>query len=365
MKIRKEDLILLNMIDGLGPIKIKALLDYFRDSENIFRANRSELTAVFGIGEVMAANILSASNKDLQKELDLIEKCNVKIIVICDSDYPDVLKNIYDPPPVLYVKGDILPEDDLSVALVGSRRATHYGLSMSESLAYDLALKGATITSGLARGIDSAAHRGALRANGRSIAVLGSGLNEIYPPENKKLAQEISESGAVVSEFPMGMEPLSGNFPRRNRIISGLSQGVVVVEANQRSGALITVDYALEQGREVFAVPGKIDSCSSRGTNELIKQGAKLVTSADDILSELNMFPQKPGERKEEYRSAMTDLSDEENSIYYILSDEPTHIDNIISTLDMPAKKVSDILTRLSIRRLVKELPGKNFAVKQ
>jgi len=217
----------------------------------------------------------------------LARENKVKTLGIADKDYPTNLRYIYDPPATVYLKGNIVPEDNIAIAIVGSRRATHYGLKNAKSLAFELAVRGITIVSGLARGVDSAAHRGALEAKGRTIAVLGSGLNVIYPKENERLAEEIAQNGAVISEFPLDAGPQRYHFPRRNRVISGLSLGVVVVEAAQKSGALITANCALEQGREVFALPGKIDSFTSRGTHDLIKQGAKLVESIEDIIEEL------------------------------------------------------------------------------
>lgn len=212
-------------------------------------------------------------------------------ISISDKDYPARLKNIYSPPVDLYIKGEFLPEDEIAVALVGSRKASQYGLELSEKLAYDLATRGITVVSGLARGIDSAAHRGALKAKGRTIAVFGCGIDYIYPPENKLLAEQIQERGALISEFPDKLSPKPYNFPRRNRIISGLSLGVVVIEAARTSGALITANFALEQGREVFAVPGKVNSDTSEGVHRLLKEGAKLVETVDDIIEELNLTP--------------------------------------------------------------------------
>lgn len=217
----------------------------------------------------------------------LSKENKTRTLSLLDKDYPANLKYIYDPPSILYIKGNILPEDTIAVAVVGSRRATYYGLKNAENLGFQLAAGGITIISGLARGVDSAAHRGALKARGRTIAVLGSGLNKIYPRENEELVEEIAQNGAVISEFALDTPPLRQNFPRRNRIISGLSLGVVVVEAAKRSGALITANFALEQGREVFALPGKIDSFTSKGTHDLIKQGAKLVESIEDIIEEL------------------------------------------------------------------------------
>lgn len=284
-----EALVSLNMVGEIGTIRLKRLLAYFGQPENILKAPQEKLTVVFGIGEKIAQKIHALKKENLEKEFALVKKLGLKIITQDDQVYPENLKNIYDPPMLLYVKGELKPEDKLSMAIVGSRRASFYGLSCAEKFASDLAGKGITIVSGMARGIDSYAHKGALKAGGRTIAVIGSGFNNIYPPENKKLAEEIAKCGAVISEFPLDMLPKKENFPRRNRIISGLSLGVLVVEAARNSGALITADFALEQGREVFALPGKVDSNTSFGTNGLIKQGAKLVSGVDDILEELQI----------------------------------------------------------------------------
>lgn len=281
---------------------------------------------------------------------------NIKETPLSDVFYPKNLKNIYDPPDPLYVKGRIVPGDDIAVAIVGSRKASLYGLKTCEKLAYELAGMGVTIVSGLARGIDSAAHRGALKAGGRTIAVFGCGLDYIYPSENKKLAEEIEQNGALVSEFPAGAMPLPYNFPKRNRIISGLSLGVVVVEASKDSGALITADFALEQGREVFAVPGKIDASTSTGTHRLIKEGAKLVEGADDILEELNL-------KSTVQSSPMPNagIDEYEQKIYSILSDEPKYIDEITKEANLVSSEVCDILLRLQLKKLIKELPGKRY----
>ncbi|MBI4974612.1 MAG: DNA-protecting protein DprA [Candidatus Omnitrophica bacterium] len=300
----------------------------------------------------------------------------IRKITVDDKEYPKNLRNIYDPPKQLYVNGTLLEQDEMAVALVGSRRATQYGLETCEKLAYELAVRGVTVVSGMARGIDSAAHRGALRAKSRTIAVLGSGHNNIYPPENEKLYHEIAGNGAVVTEFENDMQPLSENFPQRNRIISGLSLGVVVVEAARNSGALITANFALEQGREVFAVPGKISSTTSSGTNELIKDGARLIQSADDIMEELAITEVKPvsgdakGERDEKI-ARMTkayiynSLSEDERKIYKILSDEPIYIDDIMSKADLDPANASKVLLNLQLKKLIKELPGKQFVRKE
>jgi DNA processing protein len=283
----KKGLILLNMVQDIGYIRLKGLLDEFKSPENILRAPIDKLRSVKGIGPSIAKAVKSAgSDYDVEKEIALAEKSGVVILTVFDEDYPENLKNIYDPPVILYVKGTIKKEDSLAVSIVGSRKCTYYGMNMADNIAEKLAFQGVTVVSGLARGIDTAAHKGALKA-GRTIAVLGSGLGNIYPAENKPLSEKIAQNGAVISEFPMLMPPNKTNFPQRNRIISGLSMAVLVVEAANKSGALITADFALEQGRDVFAVPGAAGRLSSAGTNSLIKQGAKLIDSAEDILEEL------------------------------------------------------------------------------
>ena len=283
----KKGLILLNMVQDIGYIRLKGLLDEFKSPENILRAPVEGLRSVKGIGPSIAKAVKNAgSDYDVEKEIALAEKSGVVILTVFDEDYPERLKNIYDPPVILYVKGSIKKEDSLAVSIVGSRKCTYYGMNMADNIAEKLAFSGVTVVSGLARGIDTAAHKGALKS-GRTIAVLGSGLGNIYPAENKPLSEKIAQNGAVVSEFPMHMPPNKNNFPQRNRIISGLSVAVLVVEAANKSGALITADFALEQGRDVFAVPGAAGRLSSAGTNSLIKQGAKLIDSAEDILEEL------------------------------------------------------------------------------
>ncbi|MEA3305758.1 MAG: DNA-processing protein DprA [Candidatus Omnitrophota bacterium] len=281
-----EDLILLNMVEGLGFKKLQSLLNAFQGTSGILKAGKFELTAVEGIDNTIAERITRADYKLLSKELHAMKRKGIYALSIFDAGYPENLKKIYSPPLVLYVKGEIKPEDADAAAIVGSRTPSHYGVSISEKLAAGLASKGVTVISGMARGIDSTAHASALKY-GRTIAVLGSGLNCVYPPENRKLADEICENGAVVSEFPLDTTPHKFNFPRRNRVISGFSLGVVVVEASARSGSLITADFALEENRELFAVPGRVDSKTSAGTNSLIKQGAKLIENADDVLAEI------------------------------------------------------------------------------
>lgn len=294
---------------------------------------------------------------------------NTRIISINDAEYPAGLKNIFDPPREIFVRGNILAEDDNAVAIVGTRTPTHYGLKQCEKLSYDLAIRGITIVSGMARGIDSAAHRGAIKAGGRTIAVLGSGFNYIYPPENKRLSEEIANSSAVISEFPPDTRPYKNNFPKRNRIISGMSKGVLVIEAAVRSGSLITANFALEEGREVFALPGRVDSEKSVGTNQLIKEGAKLVESFEDILEELKRvikireITENPARqpRRQEPSGAALSIGPDEKAVFDILNDEPMPIDEISQNLKLSPADISKILLGLELKRLVKVLPGNNF----
>lgn len=335
--IRREDLILLNMA-GIG----KKALEKLSKSEL-----HRKITAL-------------QKEYDLETELKLIKKYNVDITTIFDAHYPKLLKQIHSPPIVLYSKGKLLEKTELAIAVVGSRLASMYGLTTAERLGYELASRGLVVVSGLARGIDSAAHKGALKGHGKTIAVLGSGLDIMYPPENQRLAEEIIEKGgAVVSEFPMGTPPHQKNFPRRNRVISGLSLAVVVVEAAKESGALITADFALEQNREVFAVPGKVDSATSFGTNQLIKEGARLVQTADDIMDELKLKLKPSGMTGREPLRPV--LSAEEEAIYKNLSAEPKYIDEVMESAKMPLNKITTLLFKLQLKKLVKELPGKNF----
>ncbi len=354
-----ERLLILNAAEGIGNIRLNVLIKRFGSLDKIFKAKEDELATIKGIGTVVAKCIRQAiKDLDVSKELELAKKHGVEIISILDKTYPNNLKNIHSPPIVLYVKGKILPEDDLSVAVVGSRIASYYGLEQAEKLSYEMALRGITIVSGLARGIDSMAHKGALKAKGRTLAILGSGIANIYPEENIPLADKISINGAVISEFHMTMSPEKENFPRRNRIISGLSLGVVIVEAGEKSGALITGDMAMEQGRDVFCVPGKVDSATSKGTNSLIKQGAKLVTSVDDIIEELNI----PDSKKDsQVDLKLPKLDKRETLVYNLISSEPVYIDDIYTSSGMDTKELSKILLNLEVKKVIKQLPGKNF----
>jgi DNA processing protein len=285
----RDYLIALNIVEGLSSLKLQKLLAAYHNPADIFKASSQELKQSVGLDEKTVQNIKSSLCSDsLKTELNLIDKSGIQVVTIKDENYPSILKQITDPPIVLYVKGNYLDTDKVSLAVVGSRRASSYGLEMAYKMSGNLAKQGVTVISGLARGIDTQSHKGALDNKGRTLAVLGSGLLNVYPPENKLLFDEISKRGAVISEFPLKTPPYRYNFPRRNRIISGLSLGVIVIEARQKSGSLITANMALEQGRDVFALPHRAGFFTSSGTNDLIKQGAILVQNVQDVISELN-----------------------------------------------------------------------------
>ncbi|HTS17236.1 MAG TPA: DNA-processing protein DprA [Verrucomicrobiae bacterium] len=367
--ISREAYIALNMVDGVGPIRVRALLERFREPQAILSATKSELMQVEGVGEEVARSITGWREKvDLDAELQRIEKAGVKVVTREDADYPKNLREIYDPPIVLYAKGAFAERDALSIGIVGSRRTTLYGQDMARKLAYQLGRVGVTVVSGLARGIDSAAHQGTLQAKGRTVAVIGCGIDIVYPAENDKLAQEIVEKGgAVVTEFPFGVKPDKQNFPMRNRIISGWSLGVVVVEANLKSGALITAGQAAEQGRQVFAVPGRADSILSRGTNKLIKDGAKLTEDAEDVLSEFEyLLPKRATESVEAEpegpgtKPALR-LSELEEKVMAQVGRDETAIDEIIRASGLTTACVSATLLALEMKRLVRQLPGKLY----
>ena len=359
------------MVPGMGPVRLRNLLDTFETPQRILAAGRSALKAVHGIGSE-TADALAAweSHVDLTAELKRIADFGARAISWNSPDYPASLRTIHNPPIVLYVWGDLRPEDNLSVSIVGSRNTTHYGTETAKKLAYQLAYAGYTVISGLARGIDSAAHQGALAAKGRTIAIIGSGLTNLYPSENKVLAEKITASGAVISEYPMERPADRQTFPYRNRIVAGWSRGLLVVEAGLNSGALITADQALEQGRTVFAVPGPIDRPTSAGSNRLIQQGARLVTSADDILDELNsLFPAHPsaGKRREgpddTAASAPTraKLSHEETLLVRALEVGEMSLDELVAATRLPAYKVSSTLLMLEMKRLAKPIPGQRY----
>ncbi len=375
-----DALLILNAVPGLGPARIERLVEHFGQAGQVLAASRSEL--IFsGILPAAVVEELRGFPQDefLREESALLQKYGAHVVIKTDEAYPDNLREVAGAPVVLYIKGRLLKEQAAALALVGSRQASVYGMMMAEKFAVALGELGITVVSGLARGIDAYAHRGALRSRGQTIAVLGNGLQHIYPPENKDLFKQISSQGAIVSEFPMATPPTPKHFPRRNRILSGLSLGVVVVEASEKSGALITADFALEQGREVFAVPGKIDSPNSRGVHNLIKQGAKLVASLEDILEELRPklqsyvnlngsepafdqpLPHGEGLARGSSEKFLNGFSIQEKIIYNLLNQNARPIDQIVEASGLRPAEVAAVLLNLELRKVVKQLPGKIF----
>ncbi|MBN1787326.1 MAG: DNA-processing protein DprA [Sedimentisphaerales bacterium] len=355
------------------------LLKHFGSVDTILDASAAALAKVEGIGSVKAESICRTRNKfDPDREIALAQKLDVCIITIADDRYPTVLKKIYDPPPVLYIKGELKRADNLAVAIVGSRRCSHYGAEQASRFAYLLASAGFTIVSGMARGIDTAAHSGALSAAGRTFAVQGCGLAGVFPPENKQLFDRISQTGACISELPLEYEPLAENFPPRNRIIAGLSLATIVIEAMPRSGALITARAALENSREVLAVPGRVDSPLSRGPHSLIKQGAKLVESIEDIIETLEYLQKDFTRLAADYADraqkdaemplfdkSQINLTDVEKKIFDCLDTEPVHTEQIISCTNLAAGKVNAGLVSLRLKGVIKQLPGNHFTAKK
>lgn len=364
------DLAALCSIPEIGPVTVRRLIARFGSAKEALKAGMRALAEVEGISEVRATAIKSfAGRAEFEKSLEKAEREGISCVSREMPGYPAPLSDFADSPLVVYIMGEYVPDDRFAVSIVGSRKASYYGLEISDSFAYNLARMGITIISGLARGVDTAAHRGAIKARGRTIAVLGSGLDVPYPPENHKLMREISENGCVISEFPMGMQPLKENFPRRNRLMSALSLGVVVAEAAKGSGALITARHALEQGREVFAVPGSIKSPSSFGTNELIRAGARMATDAEDVVRELapvlKGFIKKsaasPSASKAGLSKAGLDISPEEKALCDILSGEPAHIDEIARLSGRTAASALSTLTALELKGYVNQAEGKRF----
>ena len=356
----------LSLIPGVGSTLIKRLMDQFDNPEAVFKAPMKELQKIEGLSEKVALEIRKGPlEKKVEKELSLLKEVGGTILTLKDDAYPKRLKDIYDPPAVLYVRGELRKEDDLAVSIVGSRKTSPYGRGITERVSQELARHGVTIVSGMARGIDSLAHWGAISAGGRTIAVLGCGVDVIYPSENRNLFKKIIDHGAVLSEFRMGSPPEAGHFPRRNRIISGLSLGVVVVEASAKSGSLLTAGYALEQGREVFAVPGNVGFNGSRGTNRLIKEGAKMVESCEDILEEILPQWKREEEVAQKAKDPDQDLPEEERILYRLLEEAPLHIDAIIQESGFEPGKVSSLLLNLELKGLISQWPGKCFSKKR
>ncbi|MDP8263063.1 MAG: DNA-processing protein DprA [Candidatus Ancaeobacter aquaticus] len=362
---RSEALLVLNAIDGLGSLRIRKLIEEFETPERVLAQNKSSLMQVSGIGDVIAGSLIAWEKSfNLEKELDLISSGGVAIVSFYDESYPAHLKEIYDPPIVLYVKGQLDVSGRPMIGVVGSRWASVYGKDTAKKISADLSYRGFIVVSGLARGIDTNAHQGALNANGSTYAVLGNGLSTVYPRENKSLADKIICDGALISEFPMETIPDKKNFPRRNRIISGLSLGVVVVEAAKRSGALITARYALEHNRTVCAVPGRIDIRTSEGTNELIKDGAKVVTHVQDIVDEFEyILPdiRKVSQEVTTERAPSVNLTENEEQLFRHISEDEISIDTLIQKCGIGAGKVLGGLLSLELKNLIRQLPGKQF----
>jgi len=362
----REALIALNMVEGVGPVRARALLEHFGDAPKILAATKHELLRVRNIGDDTAEKI-SAWEKsvDLAGELKRIADFGCHVLISTDEQYPPSLREIYDPPLVLYVKGELTAKDRNAVAMVGSRMTTHYGIETARKLAYQLAYTGVTVVSGGARGIDTAAHQGALSGKGRTIAVLGTGINLVFPVENAELFERIAANGAIITQFPFNRPADKQSFPIRNRIVAGMTLGTVVVEANLSSGALITANFATEYGRQIFAVPGRIDSPRSKGCHDLIKKGAKLCEGVEDILSEFEyLFPasNKPASASETGVLPALELSENERKIFdAVPADDESSIDEIIRASGLPSSAVSVGLFGLEMKRLVKQLPGKMF----
>ncbi|MDP1562810.1 MAG: DNA-processing protein DprA [Pirellulaceae bacterium] len=394
----------LNMVSGVGPRIFCRLFETFGSAENVFGASAADLQAVQGVGASLARAILSAPQQiEVDQEIEDCARSEIRLMLFGDEDYPVELSQIHDPPTVLYCKGSLLPQDRLAIAMVGSRHVTDYGVKVANQFGRGLAQAGFCVVSGLARGADAASHRAALGGGGRTIAVLGSGLLNIYPPEHAELAREIASHGAVLSEVPLHRPPHAGAFPQRNRIVSGLSLGVLVIEAGSRSGALITARHAMEQNREVFAIPGRIDSRGSHGCHDLIRDGATLVQDVEDILDALgplteplvlgrspkaaadsaepaegvsgDVFDSNEPSSQEKQSTLISNssppsirqpaellLNDQETMVLQAIGVEPTFIDQIVSATSLPINRVLATLSVLQARRLIRRVGGTQVA---
>lgn len=359
---KKDILIWLNSLN-IGNQNIEKIISQVDDIRDIWYMTDSVINRFKNISSKNKETIIKNRNEDyLKKVLYILEEQNIEVVTIYDENYPKSLKNIYNKPLVLYIKGKILEEDEFAIAVVGSRKATSYGKWATEKFVKELVNLDITIVSGLATGIDSIAHKTALEYNGRTIAVLGNGLDIVYPNKNKELYKEIAKNGALITEYFCGVAPLPYNFPQRNRIISGLSLGVIIVEAKGKSGSLITAQHALEQGKEVFAVPGNINSIFSEGTNRLIKDGAKLIMDVEDIIEELYQLQDRLNRVKKE-NIDYSNLSELEISIVELIKEGPMHCDTIAMKTGMNIKEVNSILTILELKGIIKEIGGGIFAL--
>ncbi|MEZ4593256.1 MAG: DNA-processing protein DprA [Chloroflexota bacterium] len=349
-----------NLVKGIGPAKVQALLDYYGSLANAWQANEFELVKIGFDKRTLYTFLQTRQEVDLDAALAQVQQAGVSLLTWGMPEYPNYLREIPNPPPLLYYQGELLEQDRWAVAVVGTRRLTAYGRQVTRDLVAGLVQNNITVVSGLARGIDAVAHKTAVELGGRTLAVLGSGLDCIYPADNRLLAQEITQGqGAIISEYGLGMQPEAKNFPPRNRIISGLSQGVIIVEAGSRSGALITTNFALEQNREIFAVPGNINSPVSQGPNKLIQEGAKLVTKIEDVLEELNLH--LVAERTA-VQLVLPETA-EEIALYSQLSGQPLHIDELSRTTGLPSALVSSTLTLMELKGMVQQVGGMNYVL--
>ena len=361
----REAYVALNLMEALGPVRVRSLASALGSPEAIFTAAADDLMRAEGIGAEVARRIVDQRGApDPAREIRRAESLGFSVVTPVDEGYPEPLKTIHGPPLALYVWGRLDAKDRHAIAVVGTRRASNYGLTVADRLAYQLARVGFVVVSGLARGIDAAAHRGALKGGGRTLAVLGSGLDCVYPPENADLARSVASQGAVISEFPLGTSPDRVTFPVRNRIVSGLSMGVVVVEAAPGSGAMHTVDDALEQGRTVFAVPGRVDGPGARGPHRLIKNGARLVEDVDDILQEFEFLipPEKRQSASLDARTGLP-LSGDEQNVVRALWEEPLDVDTLGQRAGLDAARLSALLLGLEMKRVVRMLPGRRVSL--
>jgi DNA processing protein len=357
----------LALVEGIGPLVMARLIDQFESAAQVLQSSPSELQGVPGIGPKLAQRIASARDRnDVEQQLALVREHDLGILLSTDAKYPRLLLEIHDPPIVLFTRGHLHPSDSIAVAIVGTRHASRYGLEQAKQLAGSLARMGITVVSGMARGIDSAAHRGALEAGGRTVAVLAGGVLTPYPPENARLAEKIAAQGCVLSESAPSREPLRGLFPQRNRIISGLSLGTIVVEAPQKSGALITARLAMEQGREVLAVPGPIDSRVSQGPHQLLRDGAKLVASVDDVLEELGPIVETASGNHDTSRTIHTPaelmLNHVEKRVLQAIEPTGSLVDEVVADCGLPVHRVLSTISVLEMRHLVRRLGGNRLA---
>ncbi len=346
-----------NLVKGIGAVRFQALLDTFGDAQSAWEASPQELRSA-GLSSKIVENLVKVrSQVDLDIVWEQILTKNIQVITWLDENYPKRLKEIDQPPPVLYISGEIRPEDECAVAIVGTRRITPYGRQVTEEIAAILAHNGVTIVSGLARGVDAVAHQTAINSGGRTLAVLGSGVDRIYPPDNRRLAERMITQGALVSDYPLNTAPEAGNFPPRNRIISGLSRAVIIIEAGLDSGAMITASFAADQGREVFAVPGNITAPQSQGTNRLIRDGARPLLCAQDILETLNLA------NVQEQQAARVILPADatEAMLLHVIGQEPVHVDEIRSQTGLPIEKVSATLAMMELKGMVRQVGGMNY----